>query len=305
MEVLYVLENLRFGLLDKVMQFITEFGSETVFLALALVTYWCVDKRQGYYLVTVGFLGTIFNQFLKLLCLVPRPWVKDPSFTVVESARADATGFSFPSGHSQSAVGVFGVVARSTKRGWLRWVSIALMVLVPFSRMYLGVHTPQDVLVGGLSALVLVFALRPVVYSRKKWAFPALMGLMIACGLAYVGYVEFAHFPQEMDAENLAHGVKNAWTLLGAMLAFLLAYGVDEKYLRFEVKAIWWAQVLKVALGLGLTVGLKALLKLPLVALMGDVGYCHGIRYFLVVLFAAMLWPMTFKWFSALGGKDK
>lgn len=304
MEFLYVLENLRFDLLDKVMQFITEFGSETVFLAVALIMYWCVSKREGYYLVTVGFLGTIFNQFLKLLCRVPRPWVRDPNFTVVESARADATGYSFPSGHSQTAVGTFGVIAVSAKRRWIRAVSIALMILVPFSRMYLGVHTPQDVLVGSLCALVLVFALRPLIYSEKKWVFPALMGFMVACALAFLAYVELATFPADIDRENLAHAVKNAYTLLGSMLGFLLAYVVDEKYLRFEVSAIWWAQVLKTVLGLGITVAIKALLKMPLNAIFGEVGLTHAVRYFLVVVFAALVWPMTFKWFRTLGGNQ-
>ncbi len=302
MEFLYVLENLRFGLLDKVMQFITEFGSETVFLAMALVMYWCVSKKEGYYLVTVGFIGTIFNQFLKLFCRVPRPWVKDPGFTVVESARADATGYSFPSGHSQTAVGTFGVVALGAKRRWVRAIAIALAVLVPFSRMYLGVHTPADVLVGSLCALVLVLVLRPLVYSRKKWVFPALMGFMVACGLAFLAYVELTAFPQDIDGENLAHAVKNAWTLLGSMLGFLLAYVVDEKWLHFEVKAIWWVQVLKVGLGLGITVGMKELLKLPMNAIFGGSGMGHAVRYFLVVVFAALIWPMTFSWFRRLGG---
>ena len=50
--------------------------------------------------MTVGFFGTLVNQFLKLVCRVPRPWVRDPNFTIVEAARADATGYSFPSGHT-------------------------------------------------------------------------------------------------------------------------------------------------------------------------------------------------------------
>lgn len=302
MEFLYALEDLRFGLLDKVMQLITELGSETVFLATALILYWCVNKREGCYLVAVGFLGTIFNQFLKIFCRIPRPWVRDPSFTVVESARADATGYSFPSGHSQTAVGTFGVIAMGAKRRWVRAGSIALMVLVPFSRMYLGVHTPADVLVGSACALVLVFALRPMVYSRKKWAFPALMGLMVACGLAFLGYVGFSSFPADIDTVNLAHAVKNAYTLLGAMLGFLLAYVVDEEFLHFEVKGVWWVQILKTLLGLGVTVALKALLKLPLNAIFGEAGLSQAIRYFLVVVFAALVWPMTFGWFRKLGG---
>ena len=92
--------------------------------------FWCVSKEEGYYLLFVGFFGTVLNQFLKLLCRIPRPWVLDPNFTIVESARAAATGYSFPSGHTQNAVGTFGAMALRTERKWVRGVCIALIVLV-------------------------------------------------------------------------------------------------------------------------------------------------------------------------------
>lgn len=304
MEFLRFLEGLRFPLMDTLMQGITEFGSETIFLVAALVLYWCVDKRKGYYLMAVGFLGTIFNQFLKISCRILRPWDRwDISY--VESAKAGATGYSFPSGHSQTAVGTFGVIAMETKRTWLRAVSIALMILVPFSRMYLGVHTPADVLVGSLSALALVLLLRPVVFGEKKWVFPSVLGVMIACGIAFLLYMELTTFPVDVLRENLDHAHKNAYTLLGAMLGFLVGYIADVKKIHFSEKAVWWAQLLKAALGLGIAVALRAALKAPLTALFGGHNLAHGVRYFLVVLYAAAVWPMTFRWFEKLGGKTE
>ena len=103
MKLLYLLESLRTPAGDWLMSGITHLGGETAFLAVAIFIFWCVDKHEGYYLLTVGFLGTVLNQFLKLLCRIPRPWVLDPDFTIVESARAEATGYSFPSGHSTPA----------------------------------------------------------------------------------------------------------------------------------------------------------------------------------------------------------
>lgn len=304
MEFLRLLEGLRFPLMDAIMQGITEFGSETVFLVAALIFYWCVDKRKACYLMSVGFIGTIANQFLKITCRIPRPWDRW-GISYVESAREGATGYSFPSGHSQTAVGTFGVIAMETRHRWLRAVSIALMILVPFSRMYLGVHTLSDVLVGSLSALALLFLLRPVIYSEKKWAFPALLGFMIACGVAFVAYMELAEFPSDVQVENLEHARKNAYTLLGAMLGFLVAYIADVKKIHFSVKAVWWVQILKVAFGLGLAVALRAVLKAPLNALFGGHNAADGLRYFIMVLFAAMIWPMTFRWFGQFGGGTK
>ena len=104
MGVLYALESIRTPVLDKIMSVITLLGGELFFMVIAVTVFWCVSKREGYYLMIVGFFGTVINQFLKILCCVPRPRVKDPGFTIVESARAEATGYSLPSGHTQNDV---------------------------------------------------------------------------------------------------------------------------------------------------------------------------------------------------------
>ena len=139
---MYALESIRTPVLDKIMLIISELGGEAPFLIIAIAVFWCIDKRKGYYLMTVGFFGMILNQFLLILCCGPRPWVKDPDFTIVEPARAGATGYSFPSGHTQNAVALYGGIARCTGSVVLRVVCIVLAVLIAFSRMYLGVHTP-------------------------------------------------------------------------------------------------------------------------------------------------------------------
>ena len=159
MNVLRAIAEIRNPFLDTFFGLITHLGSEIGLIVLALIFFWCIDKRQGYYLFAVGFVGTILNQFLKLTFRVPRPWVYDPTFEAIESAKADAGGFSFPSGHTQSSVGLFGGIARSDKKKWLRYLCLVPCLLVPFSRMYLGVHTPADVGVSVLIALSLVFLL--------------------------------------------------------------------------------------------------------------------------------------------------
>lgn len=305
MQLLYALESIRTPLLDTLMAWITECGGELVFMAVAITMFWCVSKACGYYMLTVGFTGTILNQFLKLAFRIPRPWVKDPDFTIVESARAGATGYSFPSGHTQNVFASFGCGMRWTKQTWLRIVCAVLVVLTAFSRMYLGVHTPLDVGVSFGIGLVLVFALYPL-FSRIEerpntmyWLF----GVMIVLNLAYLLYAELWPFPADVDAANLAEGRKNAYTLLGAVLGMTGAYFIDRKYVHFDVRAVWWAQVLKVVLGLALTVALRTVLKAPLLALFGGHNAAHLLRYFIMVLFAGGVWPMTFRWFGRLGKK--
>lgn len=197
MELLYWFESIRTPVLDTVMSLVTRLGEETFFMIAALFVFWCWDKRRGYYLLAVGFAGTLASQWLKIACRVPRPWVIDPDFTIVESAREAATGYSFPSGHTQCAVGYLGGIARFTGRLWVRVVCIVLALLVAVSRMYLGVHTPADVGVSLLISLVLVLALYPLLESTL-W-FPnrmyAIIGVMLALSLAFVGYMELLTQP--------------------------------------------------------------------------------------------------------------
>ena len=310
MQFLYWLENLRIPMLNELMLLITHLGEETAFLAIAIVVFWCVDKYEGYYMMAVGLFGNLVNQFMKILFRIPRPWVKDPNFHALEAAIPEAGGYSFPSGHSQTAVGTFGCIAASQKNKIIRWVCIAVMVLVPFSRMYVGVHTPADVLVGSAMALIMVFAFRPLMLGNRKKNIPYVFLGMLVLGVAFLVYVlRFAprgHIAvMTEDFVNLQSAQKNAYTFLGCFAALPIVYWVDEKKLHFETKAIWWAQILKAALGLGLVLAVKSGTKSVLEALIGHEFIARAVRYFLVVMVAGILWPMTFKWFSKLGRKEK
>lgn len=304
MAFLHFLESIRIPVLNELMLLITHLGEETAFLVAALIVFWCVDKYQGYYILGVGLFGNMANQFLKIVCRVPRPWVRDPGFHALEAAIPEAGGYSFPSGHSQTAVGYLGCIASANKNKILRAICIAFMILVPFSRMYVGVHTPQDVLVAAAMAVALIFLLRPVVLGKTKKYMPALLVGMTLLAAGFLCFVELFPFPADIDPHNLASGFKNAYTLAGALLGLLVVYIADEKWLHFEVKAVWWAQILKVALGLGLVLAVKSGMKTPLNALFGEsVG--RGARYFLIVIVAGILWPLSFRFFRKLGNKEQ
>lgn len=305
MEILYMLEKIRVPVLNELMLAITTLGEETAFLALALIFFWCIDKRRGYLLMAVGFAGTILNQFMKLWFRVPRPWVLDENFTILEQAREAAAGYSFPSGHTQFAVGTFGSICATDKHKWVKGICIAIMILVPFSRMYVGVHTPADVLVGAVMALALVWLMRKPVMDGKEKSMKLLIAVMIAMAVGLLLFVELFPFPADIDAHNLESGLKNAYTMLGCLVGVAIVYIVDSKYLHFEVKAVWWAQILKCAVGLGLVLLVKSVLKTPLEALFAGHMAARGVRYLLIVLVAGILWPLSFRWFSKLGNKEK
>ena len=295
MKVLYALESIRTPWLDTVMAAITHLGEETVFMVAALFVFWCVSKRHGYYLLAVGFAGTVLNQFLKLLFRIPRPWVLDSDFTIVESARAQATGYSFPSGHTQNAIGTFGGIARFTRRKWVRVAAIVVAVLVPLSRMYLGVHTPLDVGVAAVIAVALVFALYPLMEcsDSRNGVMGAVLAVMLALAAGYLLFVSLYPFPADVDAANLASGVENAWKLLGATVGMLVGWWLDVRFIHFDTRAVWYVQLIKLVGGLALLLGIRAALKAPLAAALGA-GAGGAVRYGVMVLFAAAVWPMVF-----------
>ena len=295
MKVLYALESIRTPWLDTVMAAITHLGEETVFMVAALFVFWCVSKRHGYYLLVIGFAGTVLNQFLKLLFRIPRPWVLDSDFTIVESARAQATGYSFPSGHTQNAVGTFGGIARFTRRKWVRAAAIVVAVLVPLSRMYLGVHTPLDVGVAAVIAVALVFTLYPLMErsDSRHSVMGAVLAVMLALAAGYLLFVSLYPFPADEDAANLASGVENAWKLLGATVGMLVGWWLDVRFIHFDTRAVWYVQLIKLVGGLALLLGIRAALKAPLAAALGA-GAGGAVRYGVMVLFAAAVWPMVF-----------
>lgn len=302
LDFLRALAALRTPLLDTVMSTVTHLGEETFFMVLALTVFWCVDKRRGYYLLLTGFAGTLINQALKITFCIPRPWVLDPEFQIVEAARAEATGFSFPSGHTQNAVGTFGGIAYTAKRLWVRVVCIVVALAVAFSRLYLGVHTPLDVGTSLLAAAVLVVALRPIIEEAKRR--PRFMlhvwCVMLVPAALFLLYAIHVRNGAAGDLTNFDSAVKNGWRMLGCTVGVIATVWGDEHFTRFETQAVWWAQLLKLAGGLALVVAVKAGLKAPLNALLG-VGLGNGVRYCCIVLVAGVLWPMTFHLFATLG----
>lgn len=306
MEFLRALEAIRTPAASAFMAAVTYLGDEIMLMVFAVTVFWCVSKRQGYYIFAVGLGGTAINQWLKLLCRIPRPWVLDPSFTIVESARAAATGYSFPSGHTQNIVGSLGCIAMANRQKWLRALCAAFILLVPFSRMYLGVHTPLDVGVAFALSAVLIAVLWPAFRLEahfRIWGAPVLL-LLSGAAAVYLAFV-LRLDPANLDPENLSSGVKNAWTILGCAAALIVTYCVDRKWLHFDEKATFAGQLCKLVPGLALLIALRAGLKAIFAAVAPGALWTDAPRYFVMVVFAGCVWPMTFPFFARLGAGKK
>ena len=161
--------------------------------------------------------------------------------------------------------------------------------------MYVGVHTPKDVLVAAGMAALFLAVMYPVVFGKDGKYIPAMLAVMTVLAAAFLCFVEFYSFPADIDPNNLESGVKNAYTLVGSLTGLIIVYFMDEKYIRFDTKAVWWVQIIKVAVGLLAVLAVKSGLKAPIDALCGGHMIGRAIRYFLIVIMAGIVWPLSFR----------
>ncbi len=305
MAFLRFLESIRTGVGDFFFSAITYLGDEIFFLVIAILFFWCINKREGYYILVTGVIGSVINQWLKVLCRVPRPWHIDSTFTTVGNSQARAGGYSFPSGHTQNVAGTFGCIGRFNKQRWVKILSVVVIVLVSFSRMYLGVHTPLDVGVSLVIAAALVFAFH-FVFATEERAKKYMTFVVIGSVIFSIAFVICAFLLPEAsyatpeDLENLMSARKNAATLTGCLLGLFLVYPLDKYYIKFETEARWYSQAIKFIIGVGVNLLIKEGLEIPLNMLFGNDYVGRIARYFLIVAFSGAVWPLTFKYFKNL-----
>ena len=147
MEFLHFLSQFRTDGGDILFQLITYTAQELFVVGIICWLFWCSNKRLAYTLGFSYFTSGLLVQGLKITFRIPRPWILDSSFQPVASAVPGATGYSFPSGHTQSITALFGTAALHFRKHLHQILCFVVIFLVGFSRMYLGCHTPKDVIV--------------------------------------------------------------------------------------------------------------------------------------------------------------
>ena len=292
LEVLRTLSSIRSGFLDSLMMIITELGSELIVIGVICLLYWCIDKNAAYRIGMIFFVSGILVQGLKVTFHIERPWVLDPSFKPVEAAKPDATGYSFPSGHTQSGTALYGALFAGSKKIRLKAICVALVLLVAFSRIYLGVHTPLDVVVSlavTVACVVIVGKLSGSLErgnSRDMTVCIALSALsVLLCIYSFIlascGVIESVH-------------INDCFKSGGAGLAFAIGWYLERNKLNFDVRTDKiWKQVVKMALGIAGALILKSGLKL---IAPGNL-ILDFVRYFLTVIWVLYAFPLIFSRF--------
>ncbi len=242
--VIVAIQQVHGPLLDGFFGAITFLGDEQFYLFLIPVMVWCLDFRFGVRLAAFFLMASYINVGLKDLFQHPRPFDLVPGVKL-----AAAEGYGLPSGHAQSATVVWGTLAARWRRTWLLGLAAALIVLIGFSRVYLGVHFPTDVLAGwaiGGILLVVYLAVQPGV---ERWASELSLWWQIILALAVPAVLVLVH-PTKDTVTVMA-------PLCGAGLGFVLAC----RYVRFDAGGQWWQRLVRFLLGMVVVVALYLGLK--------------------------------------------
>ena len=226
---LLVLQDLRLSLPDLVSDFfkfisLSEFQYFIPVLLMA-VLFWCFRKKDGELLMFNFGFSNIVGYVVKNIVKQPRPWIIDPALDPDQAAREGAPGYSLPSGHTTSAVSSYGTMARLCRNPALKVTFLSLVVLIPFARMYLSVHTPLDIIV----AIVIVIVVCYINHRALEWSYKDDRNrLYVLLGYFLVGLI-LSIVCDIFAGKVLSNKMCGFCTFLPICLL------IEERYVRYEV----------------------------------------------------------------------
>jgi len=274
-----------YGFFDFFFTFITAFGEELILFIVLPIFYWAINKEMAQIGAVAGFATMTLNGMIKDICEIERPiGTEGIRFVEVENFLVDTVhlkegSYSFPSGHSQtSSVMMFSIASYYNKKNlWI--ASTILVLLVMMSRIYLGVHWPLDVLIGGLLGVMsAVFFYKLLINKKEDTRIKIYFIVACICLIALL-------FAEKSDT----------YKSIGASFGFALGALIERKYVNFDPKeGTLTKKILRCVIGILIVGGLKMGLK-PLFGLIGDYFILDFFRYMILVFVAIAIYPMLFK----------
>ena len=252
-EILLWLQNFRETTNNVLTPFMDWFSFAVItwLVFVPFIVYWCISKKAGLFLLTSLVFSRFLNGILKVTACAYRPYVRDAR---VIPAGHKPMSYSFPSGHTMWASPIFGGLAvlawKASKL--FAWFCAAMIILAAFTRIYLGVHTPQDVICGSLAGLLSVWA------AHKIMQHPDHENLFLSAGIllciAGVAYTLMKSYPMDyVDGKLLVDPEKmmlDTFYAVGMMTGFIAGRIIERKYINFHVTGLTLKGVILAVIGL-------------------------------------------------------
>ena len=273
--------------------YVTQFGEGFWLMAILGVLFWVWGARVAYRAGLALMTGDLVSSVVKNACCIPRPWVRDPNVLPVGAAQWGAFGYSFPSGHASSSALLWGGIAAAAKRWWV-WIPVVAWIgLTGVSRVYLGVHTPADVVAAWLLAIPMVWGAMWAVTWTEHHPSRAWMVLGGVALLAVAGGV-FMHARPMPEGADVARFGRDTYRTVAGLLAFVAAWHSERTYIRFDPARLGAYRIVAVAVGVLVLSLMMANLRRLVAPWLGE----NGAMYALAVagpFWIFVVWPFLLK----------
>ena len=286
--------------LTPFMELVSLFAISCLILIPAFI-YWCTDKRFGLCILSSYALSSALNVVIKLTACVYRPWIRDSRIIPAGDSVSSATGYSFPSGHTVNAASIYGCMALEMpkKRRWISFICLFMILLTAFSRNYLGVHTPQDVLTAmllGAAVVIGVSKLSAYLLDHTEKEDMVLAWGIVFCIAALI-YITVKPYPRDMvNGELLADPevmMKDGFGCIGRLAALCSARYAEKKWVRYSPSLSLKTALLGAA-GAVITMLIIAFGGSPLETVFGTHWGAFA-KNFIMMSFIIVIWPAVMK----------
>ena len=282
-EILKYIASFRNDFLNVFFDIITMLGEESIMIILVMILYFAFDKKYAYKLFFICIMSLSINSILKNLIKLDRPF-KNKEVTCLKEETA--TGYSFPSGHTQTFATISSSLAIKYKKIWFSILTTLLIILVAFSRMYLGAHYLSDVITGALLGVII-----SVIGSKIYDKFDNKRKLYLILLLILTPFTIFFLINKDPLYNDF-------FKVYGTIIGLFLAIPMEEKYGKIDYNVSRYKKAIRVIFGVMLAYILKEATKLIDFEILEISLLMSTIRYIIIIFVVLGIYPIIIRKFK-------